>query len=261
MTGRQFFLTALEGGLPCRIQMKKAIVTFYQNKYRFLDIVLPRFRNYASRVGAEMIEVDMDGSSNVFMDKFAHVGLLPHQRCIVLDVDILLRNDTPDLFKIVPEDSLGIYDEGSSFHRFGHPDIEQIEYRHNAYAHLVDYCGFDSSPISGSFSYERPLKYYNMGVVVYNRQSIELHRSLSKDIIIRLREYKGWSCVEQTLLSYMILNSSIKTFNLPTCFNQMPCNRSVDYLKTSYISHYAGLGEAKYDEIVRDDAVWKSEGF
>lgn len=240
--------------------MKKALVTFYQAKYGFLDVVLPRFRRYASRIGAEMVEVNMDGSSNVFMDKFFHVAGLPYDRCIVLDVDILLRNDAPDLFSIVPADSLGIYDEGSSFHRPQKSDLDQIEARHKVYAHLIDYCGFDPSPISGGFSFERPLRYYNIGVVVYNRQAMDLHGSLPEELVERLYRYEGWTCAEQTLLSYLILKSGIKTFHLPVCFNQMPCNRCADYLKTSYVSHYAGLGDAKEQEMLRDDLIWKGEG-
>ncbi len=236
------------------------MVTFYQPKYGFLNAVLPRFRRYASRIGAEMVEVNMDGSSNVFMDKFFHVAGLPYDRCIVLDVDMLLRDDTPDLFSVVPEDSVGIYDEGSSFHRPQGSDVKQIEARHRVYAHLIDYCGFDPAPISGTFSFERPLRYYNIGVVVYNRKAMELHGSLSEELVGRLYRYEGWTCAEQTLLSYLILRSGIKTFHLPVCFNQMPCNRCADYLKTSYISHYAGLGEAKEKEIPRDDLIWKGEG-
>lgn len=240
--------------------MRKALVTFYQTKYRFLEVVLPRFRRYASRIGAEMVEVNMDGSANVLMDRFLHVAGLPYDRCIVLDVDMLLRYDMPDLFGIVPDDSVGIYDEGSSFHHPLQSDVRQIEARHKAYCHLIDYCGFDLSPVSGAFSFERPLMYYNMGVVVYNRDAIKLHNSISHGLVERLYGYKGWTCEDQTLLSYLILRSGIKTFHLPVCFNQMPHNRCADYLKTSYVSHYAGLGEAKEHEIVRDDLIWKGEG-
>jgi hypothetical protein len=240
--------------------MRTALVTFYQTKYGFLDLVLPRFRRYASRIGAEMVEVNMDGSRNVFMDKFFHVAGLPYDRCIVLDVDMLLREDTPDLFGIVPPDSVGMYDEGSAFHYPVESELIQIEARHKVYCHLIDYCGFDPSPVSGTFSFERPLRYYNMGVVVYNRQAMDLHGSIPQELVGRLYEYRGWTCAEQTLLSYLILSSGMKVFHLPVCFNQMPCNRCADYLKTSYVSHYAGLGEAKEHEIARDDLIWKGEG-
>lgn len=240
--------------------MKRALVTFYQTKYGFLDVVLSRFRRYADRIGAEMVEVNLDGSGNVFMDKFFHVAGLPYDRCIVLDVDMLLRGDTPDLFEIVPEDSVGIYDEGSAFHRPQGSEVRQIEARHRVYVDLIDYCGFDPSPVSGPFSYERPLRYYNMGVVVYNREAMGLHGSIPEDLVVRLYDYRGWTCAEQTLLSYLILKSGIKTFHLPVCFNQMPCNRCADYLKTSYISHYAGMGDMKEHEIPRDDLIWKEAG-
>lgn len=240
--------------------MTKAVVTFYQTKYGFLDAVLPRFKRYASKVGAEMVEINMDGSTNVFMDKFFRVSELPYSRCLVLDVDILVRNDAPDLFSLVPEDAVGVFDEGASFHRLSGFDTEQINMRRQVYEHLLSYCGFDSTPIEGNFSFERPLNYYNLGVVVYNREAMDLHGSLPGDLVGKLYGYSGWSCAEQTLFSYLLLRSGLKVFHLASCFNHMPGEWCADYLETSYLCHYAGHGEIKAEEIMRDDMVWRARG-
>lgn len=109
--------------------------------------------------------------------------------CIVLDVDMLLRDDAPDLFGIVPTDSVGMYDEGSAFHHSVGSDLKQIEMRHEVYCHLIDYCGFDPSPVSGAFSFDRPLRYYNMGVVVYNREAMNLHGSIPQELV-EAKEYE-----------------------------------------------------------------------
>jgi len=240
-------------------ETRRAVVTFYQTKYAFLDTVLRRFRRYASKIGADMVEINLDDSKNVFLDKFFHVGTLQYERCIVLDVDILIRSDAPDLFSIVPEDSVGAYDEGSSFFLSTRTETKDVDVRYQAYRHLIEWCGFDPSALSGKYSFSSPMRYYNLGVVVYNREAMDLHNSLTQEQVSRLNKYKGWNCVEQTLFSYLVLNSGIKTFHLPACFNQLPCNKCADYLKTSFFSHYAGLGDGKGAYIVEDDRVWSEQ--
>ena len=239
--------------------MKRAVVTFYQTKYKFLETVLNRFRKYASKIGADMVEINLDGSKNVFLDKFFHVGALRYERCIVLDVDILIRGDAPDLLAIVPEDSVGAFDEGSSLFMQANTDEKEVGLRYQAYRHLFDWCGFDQTVLEGEFSFSSPMRYYNLGVVVYNKEAMSLHNSLTQEQISRLYDYEGWNCTEQTLFSYLVLKSGIKVFHLPSCFNQLLINRCADYLKTSFFSHYAGIGD-KESSIAKDDKAWSEQG-
>ena len=74
----------------------------------------PLLEKYAYRIGAEFLCLDNPSVSDTsaHWNKFIlHDILKFYDRVIYFDTDLIIRGDTPDLFKIVPETHLGLFDE------------------------------------------------------------------------------------------------------------------------------------------------------
>src|SRR5262245_29050786 len=96
--------------------MKRAIVTIaccveHEEMARYSH---PTFRAYAARLGCDFIAWnDYSGHTLPAFKKLDLSSLLDqYERVLYLDNDILVRDDAPDIFALVPEDRLGIFEEG-----------------------------------------------------------------------------------------------------------------------------------------------------
>lgn len=74
--------------------------------------------NYAKKIEADFMVITDQKHSSPVWDKFRIYDLLnDYERILYLDTDILIKRDCPDLFKIVPKDMFGAFNEGKYFDR------------------------------------------------------------------------------------------------------------------------------------------------
>ncbi len=204
--------------------MKKAVVTVCIGE-EFLEVskyTHPTIRNYADRVGADFIVLDTC-KTTPHWEKFRINDLLnKYDRIIYLDTDLIVRDDCPDLFDIVPYNQIGAFNEAK---------FVQREYSLIETARAYD---IDPSMINWNG------KYYNTGVMV-------LSKCHKKFILKPEKEYSNF--YEQGYLNLVIsMEESHRTkeddplmFDLPFAFNRMTClDFSGEVRHASYIIHYAG---------------------
>ena len=94
--------------------MKKAVVTIAvgERYTEMAKVTHPTLKAYADKVGAEFIVIDTP-TETPHWEKFKLYELLiKYNRIIYLDTDLIVRDDCPDLFELIPESKLGIFNEG-----------------------------------------------------------------------------------------------------------------------------------------------------
>ena len=220
--------------------MKHAVITLCCGEYhqQMGAITHPTLAAYAHRIGAEFI-VWSDATGHTFphYKKMELANLLDDfDRVLYVDTDILIREDAPDIFSIVPADAMGLLDENLFVDR----RIEIIRF--------MEQNGFDSSHWDGH--------YYNTGVMVFSRQ----HREIFVQPAVE------WDGVlkEQNYLNAMISKCKLKVFALPYRFNKVYPMEPVlgEQRFDSYFMHYAGATDGMTKErllqLIREDLeVWQ----
>ena len=219
--------------------MKTAVVTICSGSFfeRLAVITHPTIEAYARRIGAEFIVWrDFAGHTMPHYQKLELGKLLnDYDRVLFLDTDILVRDDTPDLFQLVPEDSLGMLEES----KFVDRKVDTIQF--------MMAVGHDARTWDG--------KYYNSGVMVLSKR----HQPLFVQPATEWDHFK-----EQTFLNLMIARVKPKIFSLPYRFNRM---YFMDWLYGEdrcdcYLIHYAGfnllMSESEHLELAAADrAAWE----
>jgi lipopolysaccharide biosynthesis glycosyltransferase len=182
----------------------------------------------------------MEGDTSPHWMKFSIYELLKKEfsRIAFIDADIIIRPDAPSLFDIVPEDKLGIFNEGQYLPR--------------------SVCIYEAKKV-----YNIPLPkwdgktYYNTGVMVVSRE----HRHIFsiQGELKQLRNAFG----EQTYLNMRILSSEVKVFPLTPKFNRMSHIDRVTGMTRldAYLIHYAGDGDKLLTKMDRDIERWKDSDY
>ena len=195
---------------------------------------LPSIKRYAKSIGADFLNIEDENSEYITQkwNKFAiHDLLNEYKRILYLDIDIIIRDDCPNLFDIVPEHQLGMFNEGK-------------------YAHRKEFI------IQASDYYKEPLKhwngkFYNSGVMVISRR----HKSIFKLPM-------GFDYVEtdQPYINLRIQNDKVDMFDLDPKFNRMSILDEFIGINRlgGYIIHYAGAPpEQIFNVMLRDIEEWK----
>jgi len=208
-----------------------SIGEYYQKISKY---TLPSIKKYANKINADFLNINEFNEKYITQkwNKFYIYELLnKYKRIIYLDIDILIREDCPNLFDIVPETELGMFNEGRYAPRF--------EYLRQA-----------------SEYYKEPLKewnnkFYNSGVMVISR----IHKQIFK-------MPKGIDFVEtdQPYINLRINNDKVKMFDLDFKFNRMDLvDKFIGISRLdSYIVHYAGAPEDQIFNVIENDIKqWK----
>ena len=185
---------------------------------RIAEITHPTIKAYADNIGADFIVINERSISGEYIhfEKFQIYDLLvKYERIIFIDTDVIVRDDTPNLFNIVPPTKLGAFNEG--FLDRG-PALTVICQRYG------QELGADWN---GS--------YYNTGVLVVSRMHRPLFKLPDNQIVIG-------DFYEQDYINMMIYLSKAVMHPLEYKFNRMS---SIDKFvgenrHASYIIHYAG---------------------
>lgn len=219
---------------------KIAIVTISIGDFysKMAEITHPNIKSYADKIGADFITLTDIGSHSLPHYRKLDIAALldKYDRILYIDTDILVRDDTPNLFDIVPNDSLGIFEEG--------------KYHKDRIAQFKNFCletGYDFSRWKG--------KYYNTGVMLLSKQ----HKN-----ILDAPENEVEHFFEQSYLNAMIDYRDVKVFELDYKFNRMPWFDQIipDERYDSYFIHYAGMSlhmpeQELLELIAKDKKDWQ----
>lgn len=203
----------------------------------------PTFEAYAERIGAELVVIG--AQPEIPSQHWAKLGIYEllrkrFERLIFIDADAIIRDDCPSLFEMVPEDSLGIFNEGKYT-----PRAVCIYEIMNAYRI--------------SLPRWNRIDYYNTGVMVVSRGQRFIFKPPEE--VKRIRNSYG----EQTWLNLQILQNGIKVHELSHHFNHMSMMDRLTGVsrKGSQVIHYAGppSEEALYAALSADLAAWSSKEY
>lgn len=203
--------------------MKNAVITISigDEIQKIAQLTHPTLKAYSTKINADFIVIDFC-KTTPHWEKFKFFDLLnTYDRIIYFDTDLIVRDDCPNLFEIVPYQQIGAFNEAKFVPR---------EYS------LIETCkAYDIS--SEKINWNG--KYYNTGVLVISK----CHKTFFK------RPEKEFSnFYEQSYLNLIIAieesrreKDSSLMFDLSYKFNRMTC---LDFCGeeryASYIIHYAG---------------------
>jgi hypothetical protein len=227
--------------------MKKAIVTIcIGDEFKKLSVLThPTIKAYADRLGAEFIVID-SCKTTPHWEKFQICNLLnTYDRVIYLDTDLIIREDCPDLFDVVPYNKMGGFNEA----KFVPREYSLIE---TAQAYGIDI---------GNINWNG--KYYNSGVLVVSK----CHKYFFKK---PEKEFSNF--YEQGYLNLKIAIDESRRkqeeslmYDLSYKFNRMTClDISGEVRHASYIIHYAGYrystsGDEIHSIVSGDINTWKKD--
>jgi lipopolysaccharide biosynthesis glycosyltransferase len=224
--------------------MKKALITRADNNIKKMtDVTFIPMKEYAKRIDADFIVLDHkpqlltdDNKTHYRILKVREI-LEEYDRVLLLDADMIVNKDIPNIFDIVPEDKIGsIYEDKGS----RKPDrINKIK---------------NIQSIWGDVNWKEG--YTNAGTFVMSKQ----HR----DIFLphNNQYWVGWGSADLHM-SYMAHKLGFNIHELPFTWNHMTMfseswNGNADRFN-SQIIHYAGGGvfdkgkvSNRFDQILND---------
>lgn len=180
-------------------------------------ITHPSIKKYAKKINADFkcIAKQEISKTTPHWEKFQIYQLLnKYDRIIYIDTDIIIREDCPNLFDIVPKEMLGMFNEA--------PFTERSKEL------LIDVCKAYNETLPNWNG-----KYYNSGIIVLSRY----HKDLFKKPDIEIFNF-----YEQSYLNMIIALKQVRMYDLEYKYNRMTCMDvyTGEERFASYIIHYAG---------------------
>ena len=143
--------------------MKKLVLTIAVGKnYEIMsNYTHPSIKDYAQRIGADFKVVTESNLTSPHWEKFVNITDLldEYDRILYIDTDVLVREDAADIFNVVPEDQLGLFNE--------------MPYTPQRNQSLYEACREHDIVLKNWDG-----KYYNTGVMVIPRNFKELFKPL-----------------------------------------------------------------------------------
>lgn len=217
-----------------------------------------------------------DKTKNFLLNRLISMNdIVKNGRYLFLDMDTLVRKDTPDLFKLVPKKMFGMLNEGGNWLRSTMVSKNEFQvedkilFNNCAKIALDEYItaniqlnlqiNLSTEMVVGFGS---PFNHYNMGVMMCDDFMM---KKLNLIDIIKPENYdilKRFWVIDQLLVNLMIRKLNLPVYELPSCFNCFFGYRTSDYLKRNFINHYCGLENSmRFNFIKNDDRILKEAGF
>lgn len=210
--------------------MKRALVTICIGEYyeKLAELTHPTLKSYADKIGADFIVWrGFEGHSHPAYQKI-EIGVLldSYDRVLYIDTDIIIREDSPNIFDEVPYDKLGLFEEGAFANRVG------------AMSQYSQQCNLDLSTWDGS--------YFNTGVIVCSK----IHKDIFAPTAIEIINY-----YEQTYLNFRIHQINPEIHSLHHKWNRMSLMDTLtgESRLDSYFLHYAGVNKDLMFDLVKSD--------
>lgn len=221
-----------------KIIMNLVLTIAIGSKYREISkLTNESIKNYAKKIGADFKCIDRQEISKTtpHWEKFQISSLLDeYDRILYVDSDIIIRDDAPNLFEIVPNGLLGMFNEAKFTDR-----SKEL---------MIDICKKYGETLR---SWDG--RYFNSGVMVISQNHRDLFTKPTEEI---------FSFYEQSYLNMVIARDNIDMFELDYRFNRMTCvdRYTGEDRHASYFIHYAGYPSASgLENIIKDDLKkWKS---
>lgn len=220
--------------------MKTAIITIASGDFykKMAEITHPTIKAYADKIGSDFIV--MEESDEFSMPHYLKLNLPKYlklyDRIMYIDTDILVREDATSIFDEVPENKIGIFEEG------------QFLERHSSMIEFLVHNKVDPKTWNK--------KYYNTGVIVLSKQHANI---LIKPIGEQQDHFK-----EQSYINLLFCLFKPEIHNLHYKWNRMYALDKItgEDRYESYFMHYAGINnimpeEAQLKLMVDDLEVWK----
>lgn len=206
--------------------MRKAVVSIaFGDAYsKVAELSHPTFAAYAKRCDADYVVI----RNRVFRDNIhphwekLRIGSMLewYDRVIYLDTDMIVASDAPSLFEVVPFKCFGAMNEALYGDRLN--DLEEGGVQHG---------------LSGLVFSE--YRYYNLGVMVFDKNHEELFRLPAN--------FTDRGMPEQTCINLRLLKSSIPVVDVGLAFNRLYCVMPTERYLEGFIIHYAGWPNSDRD--------------
>ena len=192
----------------------------------------PFIEKYAKKIDADFLVIKEKKISKTspHWEKFQIYDLFnDYDRIIYFDSDILIREDCPNLFEIVPVNKIGMFNEAPfTDGRFGAIEKACID-------HGIKLQNWDG-------------KYYNTGVIIASKR----HKYLFKK-----PELEEFNFYEQSWFNINLASDkNVRIEDIKYHFNRMCCMDPIlgEERHTSYIIHYAGIPNLLHlPQIIKED--------
>ncbi|MDD5649646.1 MAG: glycosyltransferase [Candidatus Nanoarchaeia archaeon] len=203
--------------------MKKALIAISigDEIKNISKLTHPTLQSYAKKINADFIVID-SCKTTPHWEKFQIFDLLnSYDRIIYLDTDLIVRDDCPDLFDIVPYNKIGAFNEAKFVPR---------EYS------LIEACkSYDINPEKINWNG----KYYNTGVLVISKCHKFFFKKPEKEISNFYEQ--GYLNLKFAIEEGKRKEENSLMYDLPYKLNRMTC---LDFCgetrHSSFIIHYAG---------------------
>ena len=234
------------------VQRNNAIVVVNIGKDNLFQICKKSIENYCTKydLGLEVIKKkkyniqgnDLNYNYLIFEKNQVFDLYEKYKRILRLDVDLIISPKCPNLFDLVPEDTIGVVFE----------DVGPKEYdRRNQIMEIQEELG----------NIDWKTGYFNSGVVLASKKHKNIFR-IDKEEKNLIKNFKFKLAKEQTFLNYRIRSLGFKLFELEYKFNHITKIFSGDWIGNpdrfkSYIIHYAGNQKIKAKMMKSDTKKFK----
>ena len=212
--------------------MKKNLVVTYKINTEISDLTIPSIQNYSKKIKCEFITLTPNEEVNHTLFDIGNL-LTEYNRVIFISPYLLVREDTPNLFEIVPEHSLGMFNEG----RYAQRDI-----------HIKSAISFYNEKLNTDWNG----KYYNDDVIVISKKHRMLFSKPNIDLGTEVTPY----------LNLKIHNNDIKVFKLDYKFNRMEfldAHVGISRLDSYIVNYTDAPNDIIRDIVVKDINKWKED--
>lgn len=197
---------------------RRAVVVAATDKdsSRELSVTLAGLQRYAASVNAEFVITDEEVGprSRLFPKLSAFDHARRYDRALLIDSDIYIAPDAPDIFDIVPVDQPGAFLESSIFDR-------------------SEWCDIALRAMTTEKEVRRKL-YVNSGVLVLPKMWSELcHSALLRDNVVAFPRY------EQSMINAVLHEHDFPVFNISQLFNRLIA-RGAQWETLAWFHHFAG---------------------
>jgi len=199
----------------------KNLILVLNRNDQILDQTIQTITDYSEKIGSdlEILRIKNSWEKTSVFDLYTK-----YNRILILNENIIIRRDTPDLFEVVPETELGVVNEGKYLLRIDKIKMSSSEY------------GKELKKWDG--------KYYNDGVIVTSR----IHKKLFKKPNFLGSDFCSY-------FNLLISTEEIKVFDLDPRYNRMHfMDEKIGITRyDSYIIHYQDAPDDYIEQNINQD--------
>lgn len=228
--------------------MRKLVLTYMMGGAAFDamgEVSLPYWRRYAAKVGADFrVETRrrLSGADDRLEKCFAREHLREYDRVLVVDIDMMVRPDCPDLFELVPPGRFAAMDEGHLYNSYVGDGL------------FTDLCATARAyGLTTALDDDYGRLYLNTGICLFDRSHVGMLTPYRPDAEPGLCGFG-----DQTIINLRLRQLRPRLFLLPLCFNSMFIYRTTTSRDSDFILHWAGVPNDYRIAEMRDiAAAWR----